>query len=34
MSPGAAALRLCDGIGPAKLHNYGDEILAVLAALV
>ena len=26
----AAELRACDGIGPAKLERYGDEILAVL----
>ncbi len=27
------ALRACDGIGPAKLETYGDEILAVIAQL-
>ncbi len=27
------ALSACDGIGPAKLERYGDEILAVLEAL-
>jgi superfamily II DNA helicase RecQ len=27
------ALAVCDGIGPAKLERYGDEILAVLEAL-
>jgi DNA helicase-2/ATP-dependent DNA helicase PcrA len=27
-----AALRLCPGIGPAKLEAYGDDILAVLAS--
>ena len=26
-----AALLACDGIGPAKLENYGDEILALVA---
>jgi len=30
MPVGAAELRACDGIGPAKLERYGDEILAVL----
>ena len=28
-----AELVACDGIGPAKLERYGDEILAVLEAL-
>jgi len=27
------ALAACDGIGPAKLERYGDEILAVLETL-
>ena len=27
------ALRACDGIGPAKLDTYGEEILAVLSDL-
>jgi hypothetical protein len=27
------ALRRIDGIGPAKLDQYGEEILAVLAGL-
>jgi DNA helicase-2/ATP-dependent DNA helicase PcrA len=30
MPADAAELRACDGIGPAKLERYGDEILAVL----
>jgi len=30
MPADAAALRACEGIGPAKLERYGDEILAVL----
>jgi DNA helicase-2/ATP-dependent DNA helicase PcrA len=30
MPADAAGLRECDGIGPAKLERYGDEILAVL----
>ena len=29
----AAALAACDGIGPAKLERYGDQILDVLSAL-
>jgi ATP-dependent DNA helicase UvrD/PcrA len=29
----AASLAACDGIGPAKLERYGDEILDVLSAL-
>jgi superfamily II DNA helicase RecQ len=29
----AAELAACDGIGPAKLERYGDEILDVLSAL-
>jgi DNA helicase-2/ATP-dependent DNA helicase PcrA len=28
-----AALRSCPGIGPAKLDSYGEDILAVLAAV-
>jgi DNA helicase-2/ATP-dependent DNA helicase PcrA len=30
MPTDAAELRACDGIGPAKLERYGDDILAVL----
>jgi superfamily II DNA helicase RecQ len=30
MPADAAGLRACEGIGPAKLERYGDEILAVL----
>ena len=29
----AATLAACDGIGPAKLERYGDEILDVISAL-
>jgi DNA helicase-2/ATP-dependent DNA helicase PcrA len=29
----AAALAACDGIGPAKLERYGDEILDILSSL-
>ena len=28
-----AELLACDGIGPTKLENYGEQILAVLASL-
>lgn len=30
----ARELRRCDGIGPAKLERYGDDLLAIVAAVV